>query len=263
MFEAILIAIIEGFTEFIPVSSTGHVIVAGWLLDFSSVPNFVYEIVIQLGAILAVCVLYRKKLISTLLGLPRDKKAQHFALSVAIAFLPAAVLGALFHAQIKAVLFNPTIVASMLIIGGLIILWIERLPLKARTTSIDAVTLPTALKIGVCQSLAMIPGTSRSGATIMGSLLLGLDRKTATEFSFFLAIPTMLGAVVYDLYKHAHLLETEHMRLLAVGFVVAFITALFVVRHVISFISKHGFIPFAYYRIILGVTILLLLAKGV
>lgn len=260
IWQALLLGIIEGLTEFIPVSSTGHLILLVDLLQFTGPPGAVFEIVIQLGAIFAICWLYRKKLWHTVFSLPKEQESQRFALNIIIAFLPAAVIGVLAHSFIKSVLFSPWVVSVMLIVGGLIILLVERKPHPPKTESIDAITPMLAFKIGLCQTLAMIPGTSRSGATIIGALLLGTERKAATEFSFFLAIPTMLGATVYDLYKNAAYLNSEGMVVIAIGFIAAFLAALMVVSQLIRFISTHGFTPFAYYRIALGSVMLVILS---
>jgi undecaprenyl-diphosphatase len=258
LWQALLLGVVEGLTEFLPVSSTGHLILLIDLLQFAGPPGKVFEIVIQLGAILAICWLYRAKLWQTLIGLPNDRPAQRFASNIVLSFLPAAILGVLFHSQIKAVLFSVEVVSIMLVVGGIIILLVERMPRQPKVTQIEAMSPWLAIKIGFCQALAMIPGTSRSGATIIGGLLLGLDRKTATEYSFFLAIPTMFGATVYDLYKNWHSLSAEGWEIIALGFLAAFFSALLVVRSLITFISRHGFIPFAWYRIALGGAMLLL-----
>lgn len=255
-FQALLIGIIEGFTEFIPVSSTGHMILVIDLLKFQAPPGKVFEIIIQLGAILAVCCLYRQKIFDVIFNIHKDKKAQTFSLSVILAFLPAAFLGAYFHSFIKEVLFSPTVVAISLIIGGIIIIIVEKLNIEPKHDDIDELPKLTAIKIGFAQCIAMIPGVSRSGATIMGALLCKVERKVATEFSFFLAIPTMFGATFYDIYKNYNYLNIENAVVIFIGFISAFITALFVVKAVINFISNHGFIPFAIYRIVLGVVIL-------
>ena len=257
--HAAFLGIVEGLTEFIPVSSTGHLILLIDLLGAATPPGQVFEIVIQLGAILAICWYYRAKLFSAVLGAPKDAAKRHFLFSIILAFLPAAVLGVMFHGYIKSVLFDPVVVASALVIGGFIILLVERYKPEAAYHDSEAFSFSLALKIGFCQALAMIPGTSRSGATIMGALLLKVDRKAATEFSFFLAIPTMLGATVYDLYKNWSILNLDDAELIAVGFIAAFFSALLVVRTVIAFISKHGFVPFAYYRILVGSVMLWLL----
>lgn len=257
-FTAALLGVVEGLTEFIPVSSTGHLILLVDILRFDGPRGHVFEIVIQLGAILAVCWLYRKKLLHTILGIFSEKKSQHFALTLLCGFLPAMVLGAAFHDIIKTVLFSPIIVSVMLIFGGFIILWVEKNKPAARIAQMEQMNLILALKIGFCQAIAMIPGVSRSGATIMGALMLGVERKTATEFSFFLAIPTMLAATVYDTYKNRALLNFDDATLIAIGFIAAFISAMMVVKVVVGFVSRHGFIPFAYYRIALGFVLLAL-----
>lgn len=259
IWQALLLGIVEGLTEFLPVSSTGHLILLIDILGFAGPPGKVFEIVIQLGAILAICWLYRQRLWQVAVTLPSQAPSQRFARNLILSFLPAAVLGVLFHSQIKEVLFSPLVVSVMLIIGGVLILLIERFKPAPRTSDVDQITPWLAIKIGFCQALAMIPGTSRAGATIMGGLLLGLDRKTATEYSFFLAIPTMLGATVYDLYKNWHQLSPEGWELIAIGFIAAFICALLVVRALIAFISRHGFVPFAWYRIAVGGVMLWLL----
>lgn len=256
---ALLLGIVEGLTEFLPVSSTGHLILLIDLLKFQGPPGKVFEIVIQLGAILAICWLYRVKLWQTASGLFSDTTAQRFATLLIVAFLPSMVLGVLLHGYIKAVLFSPLVVSIMLVVGGVLIIIIERLPLKPRYHDLDTLPIKRAFYVGCAQTLAMVPGTSRSGATIMGALLFGLDRKAATEFSFFLAIPTMLAATVYDVYKNADVLAADNLQIVAVGFMAAFFSALFVVKHAIAFISTHGFIPFAYYRIVVGSVMLWLL----
>lgn len=258
LFHAILLGIIEGLTEFIPVSSTGHLILLIDLLGFAGPPGKVFEIIIQLGAILAVCMVYQKRVFG-ILRHPTDPVQQRFVLNLIIAFIPAAVLGATLHGFIKSVLFDPIVVSVSLIVGGFLILLIERIKPAPTTESVDALTWRKALAIGFCQTIAMIPGTSRSGATIMGALMLGVERKVATEFSFFLAIPTMLGAATYDTYKNWSQLSGEGWELIAVGFIAAFLAALLVVRSVVAFISKHGFAPFAYYRILIGSVMLVLL----
>ncbi len=260
LYIALLLGLIEGFTEFLPVSSTGHLILFGDMLGFQGPPGKTFEISIQLGAILAICWLYRSKLAATASGLiRRDPKDWRFTIGILLAFLPAMVLGALFHEFIKEKLFNPFSVSIALIIGGFVILLVERFKPKARYHSIEEFSPALCLKIGLCQCLAMIPGTSRSGATIIGALLLGADRKAAAEFSFFLAIPTMFAATAFDLYKNREFLSFDNMELIAVGFITAFISALIVVRWLVAYVSKHGFTPFAIYRIILGSVMLYLL----
>jgi undecaprenyl-diphosphatase len=259
LFKAALLGVLEGLTEFIPVSSTGHLILAVDLLGFEGPKGKVFEIVVQLGAILAVCWLYRAKLFSTLLGLGRDPVATRFAANILIAFLPAAAVGVLAHKVIKEALFNPWVVSFALVIGGVAILVIERLVPRAPIRSVDEVTWLTALKIGICQIVAMIPGVSRSGATIMGARIFGVERSAAAEFSFFLAIPTMAGATAYDLYKNWATLSLDGGLVIAVGFVAAFLSALAVVHAVVGFVSRRGFAPFAWYRILVGVAMLSLL----
>jgi len=258
--QVVLLGVLEGLTEFIPVSSTGHLILMTAVLGFEGPPGRVFEIAIQLGAILAVVVLYYRKLFGVLFGLPRDPAAQHFAIAVLLAFLPAALVGVVAHGFIKSVLFSPWVVAVSLIVGGIAILLIERARPTPSIHAIEQLPLGRALAIGALQCLAMIPGVSRSGATIMGALLLGVDRRTAAEFSFFLAIPTMFGAVVYDLYKNRAGLTFDGGIIIVVGFVAAFLSALLVVRAVIGFVARHGFAPFAWYRIALGTLALVLLS---
>jgi undecaprenyl-diphosphatase len=256
--QAALLGVIEGLTEFIPVSSTGHLILAGHLLGLHFAGN-VFEVFIQLGAILAIVFLYREKFLQVAITLPHNRESQRFTRNILLAFVPSLILGVLAHGYIKAVLFNPTVVAVALIIGGVAILLIERFKPAATITSTESMGLKTVLMIGCFQCIAMIPGVSRSGATIMGALLCKVERKAAAEFSFFLAVPTMLGAVTYDLYKNFHLLDGDQWLYLAVGFVSAFITARLVVRWVLGFVQQHGFQPFAYYRIAIGTLMLLVL----
>ncbi|MDX2028378.1 MAG: undecaprenyl-diphosphate phosphatase [Alphaproteobacteria bacterium] len=257
---ALLLGIIEGMTEFIPVSSTGHLILFGDILGFEGPPGKVFEIVIQLGAICAVCWLYRQKIFQTAAGVFKGKKTDmRFSLGIAAAFLPAMVLGALLHQTIKTVLFTPHNVSIALIVGGIAILLVERFKPRAKHHAMDKFSLPLCFKIGLCQCLALIPGTSRSGATIMGAMLLGVDRKAATEFSFFLAIPTLLAAVLFDIYKNWSTITLDGAQLIVVGFLAAFISAMLVVKAVIAYVARHGFTPFALYRITLGVLMLYLL----
>ncbi|WGF90658.1 undecaprenyl-diphosphate phosphatase [Marinivivus vitaminiproducens] len=260
LLQAGLLGLIEAATEFLPVSSTGHLILLVDLIGFQGPPGRVFEVVIQLGAVLAICVLYMHKLWQVATGLPTDPGARRFVLAILLAFLPAAVVGVLIHDIIKTVLFDPLVVACALIVGGVAILLIERFRPEPRHAVIETFPLRTALGIGAVQCLAMVPGVSRSGATIMGALLMGVERKTAAEFSFFLAIPTMLGATVYDLFKNRDTLDFGGGLVIAVGFVTAFIGALVVVRWLLGFLSRHGFTPFAWYRIALGSIILVVLA---
>jgi undecaprenyl-diphosphatase len=260
IWKTVLIGVVEGLTEFLPVSSTGHIILAEELLHFEGPPGKVFEIVIQLGAILAVCFLYRRKLWDTAAGvLRRDKPAIRFASAIIVAFLPAAVVGVAAHKHIKSVLFNPMVVAIALIVGGIAILVIERFALRPRIKSADDVDLKTAFLIGLCQCLAMVPGVSRAGSTIMAARVFRVDRAAAAEFSFFLAIPTMLGATVYDLYKNWSTLNWDGGAVIALGFLVAFIAAAVVVGPFVRFIGRHGFAVFAWYRIALGTAALVLL----
>ena len=250
--SAVILGIVEGLTEFLPISSTGHLILAAEILGFTGPGSKLFEIVIQLGAILAVCWAYRERLINAASGLFSEPPAQRFVANILLAFVPAAIAGVLLHRFIKEVLFSPWVVAVSFVVGGLVILLIERVRPRPRVHEVEAMPLRTALGIGICQILAMIPGVSRAGATIMGALMLRVDRPAATEFSFFLAIPTMLGATVYDLYKSRAELSVDNMMVIAVGFVVAFVAALFVVRRLVEFVSEHGFGVFAWYRIVLG-----------
>jgi len=257
--KAIIMGLVEGFTEFLPISSTGHLIVAGSLLDFTGEKVKVFEIAIQAGAILAVMWEYRARIGSVLAGLGSDPKARKFMLNLIIAFMPAAVLGLAFNTMIKAKLFAPVPVALAFIIGGVIILWVERSNKEnaapARIDSVDDMSVTDALKIGCAQAFALIPGTSRSGATIIGGMLFGLSRKAATEFSFFLAIPTLLAATVYSVYKERALLSAADLPLFGIGGVAAFISAFLCVRWLLRYISSHDFSAFAWYRILFGILI--------
>jgi undecaprenyl-diphosphatase len=252
LLQAIFLGIVEGLTEFIPVSSTGHLILLIDIMGFTAPPGKTFEIIIQLGAICAVCWLYRNKIFSIIKGLPTKHSDQKFAINICLAFLPAAIIGVVLHGFIKKVLFSPNIVAISLVVGGILILIIEKTAHKITCHSIDKIKPRTAILIGLFQSIAMIPGVSRSGATIMGSILLGIDRKTATEFSFFLAIPTMLGATVYDIYKNYSDLSLDNTALIATGFISAFVAATLVVKILIKFVSTHGFSVFGYYRVAVG-----------
>jgi undecaprenyl-diphosphatase len=257
LINAIILGIVEGLTEFLPVSSTGHLILAGQLLGFNDDKGKVFEIAIQFAAILAVVWEYRARLAHTLTSITSEAVSQRLAINLIVAFLPAAVLGFLFLKQIKAHLFNPIVVASAFIIGGLLILWAERRQHVIHAESVDDMTWRDALKVGFAQALSMIPGTSRSGATIIGGLFFGLSRRAATEFSFFLAIPTMFAATLYDVYKHRDLFSVDDIALFAVGGTVSFISAFFAVRGLIRFISRHDFTVFAWYRIAFGVIVLI------
>jgi undecaprenyl-diphosphatase len=263
LLKALILGIIEGLTEFLPISSTGHLIIAGDLLGFNDARAKVFEIAIQLAAILAVVWEYRAKITQVVTGLPSDRNARRFALNLVVAFLPAAVLGLLFAGTIKTYLFNPLSVATAFIVGGLLILWAERREHQVRVYSVDDMSWKDALKVGCAQSLALIPGTSRSGATIIGGLFFGLERRTATEFSFFLAIPTMFAATSYDVLKHRDLLSLDDIGLFAVGGLASFVSAFFAVRGLLRYISHHDFTVFAWYRIAFGILVLVTAYSGV
>lgn len=254
--KALILGAIEGATEFLPVSSTGHLIVAADFLGFRGEIAKTFQIAIQLGAILAVVWHYRHRLASVVKGLASEPPTRRFVANLAIAFLPAAVLGATFSTWIKANLFNPVSVAVALIVGGLVIILIEKRDRPPRVATVDDISWREALWIGVAQSLALIPGTSRSGATIMGGLLAGLSRHAATEFSFFLAIPIMFAATGYSLWKARELLSLADLPVFAIGFVAAFVSALVVVRFLLHFVARHSFVPFAWYRIVAGLLLL-------
>ena len=256
LLKALILGVVEGLTEFLPVSSTGHLILAGDLLDFNDERGKLFEIVIQSGAILAVCWEYRAKLAEVLSGLLHQRAAQRFALNITVAFLPLALLGLAFGKAIKVSLFNAPTVATTFILGGILILWAERREHRVRVHEVDDLSTLGALKLGLIQALALIPGTSRSGATIIGGLFLGLSRKAAAEFSFFLAVPTLLGATVYQLYKERALLSFDDLGMWITGFVAAFVSAFLCVRWLLRFISHHDFIPFAWYRIAFGLVVL-------
>ena len=257
---ALILGIVEGLTEFLPISSTGHLILTGSLLGYTGEQAKVFEIVIQAGAILAVCWEFRAKLGAVLVGLRTDERAQRFALNLVVAFLPAAVLGLAFNKIIKAALFAPVPVALAFIVGAVIILWAERRqrarPDTVRIDDVDDLRWTDALKIGCAQALALVPGTSRSGATIIGGMLFGLSRRAATEFSFFLAIPTLFAACIYEAVKNRHLLHATDLPAFGVGFVAAFVSAFLCVRWLLRYVSRHDFTPFAWYRIVFGLVIL-------
>lgn len=257
LMKAAVMGVVEGLTEFLPVSSTGHLILTGALLGFDDDKAKVFDIAIQTGAIFAVIIYYWQKIRQTLVGLPSQRQAQRFALNVLIGFLPAAVIGLLAYKTIKAHLFNPGVVASAFIVGALIILWVEKVAKPVpRIQSVDDMSALDALKVGFVQCLGMIPGTSRSGATIIGGMLLGLSRKAATEFSFYLAIPTLIGAGVYSLYKERALLSVADIPLFAVGLVVSFIAAWLCIHWLLRYIATHTFVAFAWYRIAFGLVVL-------
>ena len=255
--KAAIMGIVEGLTEFLPISSTGHLILAGALLGMDDAKGKVFDIAIQTGAILAVIIVYWQRIRDTITSLPTQRRAQRFAANVLVAFLPAVVLGLLFGKAIKAHLFTPVVVASTFIIGGFIILWAEKRNTPARIHSVDEMTRMDALKVGLLQCFAMIPGTSRSGATIIGGMLLGLSRKAATDFSFFLAIPTLIGAGAYSLFKERALLSAADIPLFGVGLVFSFLSAWLCVRWLLRYITTHNFVPFAWYRIGFGIVVLM------
>jgi undecaprenyl-diphosphatase len=257
LLKAAIMGVVEGLTEFLPVSSTGHLILAGSLLRFTGEMSKVFEIVIQTGAIFAVVLIYWARIRETLTGLGSDPRAQRLAVNVIIGFLPAAVLGVLFNKAIKAHLFTPQVVAATFILGGLVILWAERRPAATvHVHSVDDLRPWDALKVGLAQCLALVPGTSRSGATIIGGMLLGLSRQAATDFSFFLAIPTLIGAGVYSLYKERAAISVADLQVLLVGTVVSFFAAWVCVRWLLRYVATHSFVPFAWYRIAFGLVVL-------
>jgi len=262
LFKALILGLVEGLTEFLPVSSTGHLILVGDLLDFNDEFGKIFEIVIQFGAILAVCWEYRVRLWGVARGLPRDPVAQRFLINLAIAFLPLAILGLLLHKAIKAALFKPVPVALAFIAGGVVILWAERRQHRTRIETVDDIRPLDALKLGFAQAFALIPGTSRSGATIIGGLFFGLSRRAATEFSFFLAIPTLFAATVYETAKNRQLFTDANLSAFAVGFAAAFVSAFFAVRGLLRYISSHDFSLFAWYRIFFGGVVLLTAWSG-
>ncbi len=256
LINALILGLVEGLTEFLPISSTGHLILAGDLLAFNSEKGKLFEIVIQSGAILAVILEYRKRFWHVITHVVKEKKSQRFVLNLAIAFLPLATLGLLFGKAIKLYLFKPIPVASAFIIGAFIILWAEKRTHKIRIHSVDDIGAWDALKLGLAQALALIPGTSRSGATIIGGLFLGLSRKAATEFSFFLAVPTLMVATAYQLYKERSLLSFEDTGMWAVGFLASFVSAYLCVKWLLRYISTHDFTVFAWYRIGFGLIVI-------
>ena len=261
--KAVILGIVEGLTEFLPVSSTGHLIVVGSLLNWNDEKGVLFEIVIQFAAILAVCWLYRERLWKVVATLPSQVASQRFTWNLILAFVPAAVIGVLLIDTIKHYLFAPVPVASAFIIGGLLILWIESANRRPRIETVDDIKPADALWVGVAQTLSMIPGTSRSGATIMGGLLRGLSRKTATEFSFFLAIPTIFGATVLTLWKARHDIHSDDLAVIGVGSIASFVSALIAVKALIRYVSGHNFKVFAWYRIAFGILILVTWKFGI
>lgn len=254
--NALILGIVEGLTEFLPISSTGHLILVGDLLGFNDDKAKVFHIAIQTGAMLSIVWEYRARFANAVTGLATDPVARRFVANLVVAFVPAALLGLAFGAFIKQYLFQPVPVASAFIVGGLIILWVERRDHRARIEQVDDMTWRDALKVGCAQAFALIPGTSRSGATIIGGMLFGLSRRAATEFSFFLAVPTLIAAGAYDVIKHRALLSADDVGMFAVGFVAAFVSAFLCVRWLLRYIATHDFTLFAYYRIVFGVIVL-------
>lgn len=254
--QALILGVVEGITEFLPVSSTGHQIIVADLIGFGGERALAFNIIIQLGAILAVIWEYRRKIIDVVVGLPKERQAQKFTVNLLIAFMPAVVLGVAFADLIHEYLFNPITVAAALVIGGIVMLWAERRDHAIRAETVDDMTWTLALKVGFAQCLALVPGTSRSGSTIIGGLLFGLSRKAATEFSFFLAMPTMVGAAVYSGYKYRDLFQPGDFAVFAIGFVTSFIFAMLAVRALLKFIGNHSYAAFAWYRIGFGLLIL-------
>ncbi|MCL7463178.1 undecaprenyl-diphosphate phosphatase [Pseudomonas sp. NW5] len=256
-FQALLLGIVEGLTEFLPISSTGHQIIVADLIGFGGDRAKAFNIIIQLGAILAVMWEFRARIFGVIVGLPRERQAQRFTLNLLIAFCPAVILGLLFADLIEHWLFNPITVASALVLGGVVMLWAERRPHVVQTETVDAMSWQQALKVGCAQCLALIPGTSRSASTIIGGLVFGLSRKAATEFSFFLAMPTMVGAAIYSGYKHRALFENgSDLPVFAIGFIASFVFAMLSVRALLRFIATHSYAVFAWYRIAFGLLIL-------
>lgn len=254
--QAVILGIVEGLTEFLPISSTGHQIIVADLIGFGGERAMAFNIIIQLGAILAVVWEFRRKILEIVTGLPTQANAQRFTINLLIGFLPAVVLGVIFADKIHEYLFNPITVAVALVLGGFVMLWAEKRQHVIRVNHVDEMRWTDALKVGFAQCLAMIPGTSRSGSTIIGGLLFGLSRKTATEFSFFLAMPTMVGAAVYSGYKYRELFQPGDFPVFALGFVVSFIFAMIAVRGLLKFIANHSYAVFAWYRIAFGLLIL-------
>lgn len=262
--RAVILGIIEGVTEFLPVSSTGHLLLAERFFGLGEGAFWdSFTVLIQLGAILAIVVLYFRKLWDVAIGMfAGDAYARRFVIGVLVAFLPAVVVGLVAGKYIKSMLFNPWVVCFSLIVGGAILLWVDRLYLKPREHDATKFPLPMYLYVGIAQCVAMIPGVSRSGATIVSAMLLGADKRAAAEFSFFLAIPTMIGAFAYDFYKNRSEMTTDHMGIVAIGFVVSFITAIIVVKAFLGYVTRHGFVLFAWWRVIVGTLGLIALALG-
>ena len=256
LLKALVLGIVEGLTEFLPVSSTGHLIIAGQLIGFNGEKAKVFDIVIQTGAMLAVIWEYRARFARLVTGITSDPVARRFAVNLVIAFLPAALLGLAFAGAIKQHLFHAIPVAAAFVLGGVIILWVEHFPRRTTVEHVDDMTWKDALKVGLAQTFALIPGTSRSGATIIGGMLFGLSRRAATEFSFFLAVPTLIAAGAYDLYKHRALLDAGDLGVFSAGFIVSFGSAFLCVRWLLRYIATHDFSAFAWYRIAFGIIVL-------
>jgi undecaprenyl-diphosphatase len=263
LLKALILGIVEGLTEFLPISSTGHLILASDLLGVNDEKGKIFDIVIQTGAMFAVVWEYRRKFAGVLAGLATDRKAQRFVANLVIAFMPAAVLGLAFGKYIKHALFKPVPVAIAFIVGAFVILWAERRVHTVRVTDVDDMTWKDALKVGFAQAFALIPGTSRSGATIIGGLLFGLSRKAATEFSFFLAVPTLVAAGAYDLYKNRGLFSADDLGVFAVGLVTSFVSAFLCIRWLLRYIVRHDFTLFAWYRIVFGIVVLVTAYTGI
>ena len=261
-FKAMIMGLIEGITEFIPVSSTAHLLIASYLINFNSIKNQLFEIVIQFGAILAITIVYRHKIFDIIKNIRSNSTNQKFLLNIIIAFLPAILFGVLFHKFIKLYFFNPLVIALSMLIGGFIILIVEKFYQKniSQNKEMKEINIKSSLLIGLFQCLAMIPGVSRSGATIIGAMFLGVSRAKATEFSFFLAIPTIFSASIFDLYKNYQDLTLENIELIIFGSVIAFLSSLIVIKWLISFVAKNNFLIFATYRIIIGALILLIIS---
>lgn len=254
--QIVLLSIVEGLTEFLPVSSTAHLLVMGELLHFDEVPNQIFEVVIQLGAIIPVMIIYRAKVLKVACGVYSDRQSQDFLLNLFISFLPIAILGFLFHSFIKEVLFSANVLAVSMIIGGVVFLFADRI--KDKGTTVDKLTYKGALVIGLIQALAIIPGVSRAGASIMGALFTGMNKEEAIEYSFFLAIPTIFAASFYDLYKNWDVLMLDHLVVISIGFITSFIASYIVVKSLILYVSRFGFKSFGYYRIVFGVVTLVI-----
>ena len=260
--KALVMGVVEGLTEFLPISSTGHLIIAGQLLDFDDEKGKVFEIVIQTGAMLAVIWEYRARFARALTGVKSDPVAQRFVVNLIVAFIPAAVLGLTFGKMIKQHLFHAVPVAIAFIVGAFVILWVERRQRRPRVESVDDMRWTDALKVGIAQAFALIPGTSRSGATIIGGMLFGLSRKAATEFSFFLAVPTLIAAGAYDLYKNRALMSADDLGVFGIGLVAAFVSAFLCIRWLIRYVANHDFTAFAWYRIVFGAIVLITAYTG-